>query len=402
MSELYTPPGDRADATIPEVPPRPDASLSSTPVDDFAEPAEPEEPGAPVRETDHEESLGDIGDEPSEPGEPELPAASEAADAEGAPLVGDLVGRVRDVVSGWREPNDQPADTFATVDQPDFNDMALPEEGITLARYGTPLDGPDGRRIPLFDGPPSRDQTKQGALNDCGIVSTMGAVAGHRPSAISECVKEGENGNYEVTLHQTKSTFDGDWRHYSPTGAVTVLTVTPELPVSALSPDRPLYAKSGDGNVAWPSVLEKAIAGVDQTWDEGRSKPNEGYVRLDQGSFPNHRAELLTQLTGRSAYTEDFPTGYDFQGRSPDRQLLEAFRAKLSDGCPVLVGTVGLESEDAKLPKKLIPGHAYEVTEVDDRGLIHLRNPHNLRHPEPLTVTEFREFIKNRYTTLEQ
>ncbi|MEU6948505.1 C2 family cysteine protease [Streptomyces sp. NPDC046316] len=413
MSELY-----EAQAEIPEAAPRPDVSLSAGAADDCAKAAEPEEPGAADPEKDDEERTSDLGDEPAEPGVPPEPGAGDALTdragpeapgaataeplaPEGAPLLGDFLGRVRDAVSSRRGPSDQPADRYAMVDRPDFDEMAWPEEGVTLARYGNPLDRPDGQRIPLFDGTPAREQTKQGALNDCGIVSTMGAVAGHRPSAISECVREVGDGNYEVTLHQTKSTFDGDWRHYAPTGAVTVLTVTPELPVSTMSPEKPLYAKSGEGDVAWPSVLEKAIAGVDQTWDDERNKPDEGYLRLDRGSFPNHRAELLTQLTGEPAYTEDFPTGYDLQGRSQDRQLLDTFRAKLSDGCPVLVGTVSLEPGQERLPKKLIEGHAYELTKVDDRGLLHLRNPHNARPPEPLTAGEFRNYIKNRYTTLE-
>jgi len=41
------------------------------------------------------------------------------------------------------------------------------------------------------------------------------------------------------------------------------------------------------------------------------------------------------------------------------------------------------------------------VTEVDDRGRFHLRNPHNINHPEELTVSEFKKYIKPSYVTLE-
>lgn len=253
----------------------------------------------------------------------------------------------------------------------------------------------------MFDGPPAREQTHQGRLSDCGIISTMGAVAGHRPEVISDCVRENGDGTYEVTLHQTKRSHYGDWSRFEPTGAVTVLTITPDLPVASDSPDQPAYARSSANDVAWVPILEKAIAGVDATWDEGRTKSVEGYVRLGRGSFPNHRAELLTQLTGEPAYTDDFPTQFDMQGRSPDRQLIETLREKLTDGCPVLVGTVNLELNDRRdLPKGLYDGHAYEVTEVDEQGLIHLRNPHNFAHPKPLTVEDFKKNIKNRYTTM--
>ncbi|MFF3018720.1 C2 family cysteine protease [Streptomyces sp. NPDC057939] len=313
---------------------------------------------------------------------------------------GGVFGRWRDALSLGDRANDTAVDKHATVDRPDF-----PEETRKgKYEYGTPLDGPDGKRTPLFDGPPRREQAQQGSLGDCGIISAMGAVAGHRPESISERIRENGDGTYEVTLHQTKRSRYGDWSHFEPTGAMAVLTVTPDLPVLAASPDRPAYAKSGVGDAAWVPILEKAIAGVDATWgDEHFKSSAEGYSRLDRGSFPNHRAELLTQLTGEPAYTDDFPTQYDMDGRSPDRQLIDTLRGKLAEGCPVLVGTVNLKLEDERdLPKGLIDGHAYEVTEVDGRGQIHLRNPHNKSHPDPLTLDEFRENIKNRYTTIGQ
>lgn len=64
---------------------------------------------------------------------------------------------------------------------------------------------------------------------------------------------------------------------------------------------------------------------------------------------------------------------------------------------------MNLADKDPELPKNLMAGHAYEVTEVDDRGRIRLWNPHNVRilDPEILTVGEFKKHLKNRYTTLE-
>ncbi|MFB8087917.1 C2 family cysteine protease [Streptomyces sp. NPDC055992] len=351
-------------------------------------------PAEPVEPVEPEDLVGpaDLSGDSGEPGEPEPlePSARE----EGAE--GGILRRVFDVTSWWSTPGEGAVDRYATVDRPDLPGESL-IEGV---RYGTPLDGPDGERAPLFDGPPSREQTEQGSIGDCGIISTLGAVAHHFPHAISGCVQEKSDGTYEVTLHQTTSFLYGDWSRFESTGAVTVLTVTPEIPVRSDMPHVPAYGSSGASDAAWVPILEKAIAGVDATWDEARGKPAEGYTRLDLGSFPHHRAELLTQLTGETAYTDDFPTQYDMEGRSPDRQLLETFREKLADGRPLLVGTFKPELPDRMLPKGLIPGHAYEVTTVDDRGLIHLRNPHNAAHPQPLTVSEFRAGIRNRYTTI--
>jgi hypothetical protein len=82
--------------------------------------------------------------------------------------------------------------------------------------------------------------------------------------------------------------------------------------------------------------MEKAFAGVDQTWvpvrradwaaewaglcaqdrADGVQKPRSGppatgYVRLHQGTTPWERAEALTQLTGQPAVVRQFAEGRD-------------------------------------------------------------------------------------------
>lgn len=161
--------------------------------------------------------------------------------------------------------------------------------------------------------------------------------------------------------------------------------------------------------------MEKAIAGTDKTWNgerqdkatriwNARGYPGnapDGYVRLNQGSDEGERAELLTQLTGRPAKVVEFPTGYDNQGRSADRQLREEIADRLSENKPVLVGSLPRPKGDPPLPRKLSGGHVYEVTKIDDQGKLHLRNPWNRRHPEPMTIQEFKAGVRPRYSTLE-
>jgi len=317
------------------------------------------------------------------------------------------MGRFKDAVAAVRGP-DKPTEVQSVVDRPDFhNPQAL---NARPDRYGNPLEREDGTRVPLFDGAPRREQTHQGSIGDCGMISTMGAVAGHLPDTIRDAVREREDGDYEVTLHETK--YAALRGRYEPTGRPVRLTVTPELPVFSEEPGKAGFARTAEVGVAWPAILEKAIAGVDQTWDDERRAKwdrqhsqadagTRGYVRLDNGSYGNERAEVLTQLTGRPSSVVEFPSGYDMQGRSADRQLIEDIRGKLADNCPVLVGTVSTKRSEAPLAKDLISGHAYEVTEVDDRGRFHLRNPHNINHPEELTVSEFKKYIKPSYVTLE-
>jgi hypothetical protein len=349
--------------------------------------------------------------EPSEPddGPPDTDDAS--AQHDDGPAEGAFMDRLRDLVGAGRQEADRSERLADTVHRPDFQNP-LRERNEIPDRYGTPLDRADGTRTPLFHGVPSREQAKQGALRDCGVIATLGAVATRRPDAIHACVQETEDGNYAVKLHETK--FNTSLGRYEATGHEINLTVTSDLPVFDASPDEPAYADSVRTGAAWGPILEKAIAGADQTWNqdhrdrwaelsEVRKDPEvpEGYVRLDKGSRPSDRAELLTQLTGEPSVVEDFPTQYDRNGRSPDAQLMGDIRQRLAEGKPIVVGTKSLGEAGGVLSHDLEPEHAYEVTAVDDRARIHLHNPWNSAHPEPLTLKQFRDNIRPYYSTLE-
>ncbi|MFF4646639.1 hypothetical protein [Streptomyces sp. NPDC001389] len=373
-------------------------------------------------------------------GPDEAPPPNDAAPAtEDAPGRHDRVDDGDDAVEGgvWdalkqlagrgRKETERSELLTGTVDHPAFQNPAR-SPADTPDRYGTPLDRADGTRTPLFDGEPSREQAKQGALNDCGIVATLGAVASHHPEAIRECVRETGNGNYEVTLHEAKYNYSR--YRYEPTGSEINLTVTSDLPVFDTDPDSPAFADSVTTGTAWAPILEKAIAGSDQMWDQERRdrwaeiqrirKAPEipEYVRLDQGTSPRDRAELLTQLTGRPASVRDFPEHRDPNGLSPDKQLIGDIRRQLAEGKPVLVGTPSEKEIRKEFEKRtgrpltsytqLAPSppggiawaHAYEVTGVDDQGGFHLHNPWQKSHLS-MTLEQFKKYVRPRYTTLE-
>ncbi|MHC5257545.1 toxin glutamine deamidase domain-containing protein [Streptomyces sp. UC4497] len=305
-----------------------------------------------------------------------------------------------------------PTEVTTDVDQPRFGNHQKPAE-IQPDRYGTPLDRPDGTRTPLFDGTPSREETKQGAIGDCGIIATMGAVASRYPDVLQDMIRETEDGNYEVRFHEVARNNLGNM---APTGRILTVRVTPEVPVYSDFPGTTVYANANDVGVAWPAIMEKAIAGLDQFWDDKRRESMSqiaknkdfdgnlltGYSRITQGSNSGDRAELLAQMTGRTAENHEVPTQYNMQGHSPQKQLLDHLRQLTESGRPVIVGTqakgTGVEN---KMEKNLLSSHAYEVVSVDEKGLIQLRNPHNSRHPEPLTIKEFMKYCSNQYTTLE-
>ncbi|MCZ1006552.1 toxin glutamine deamidase domain-containing protein [Streptomyces lydicus] len=306
----------------------------------------------------------------------------------------------------------EPTEIITEVDHPRFgNHKKLPE--FQPDRYGTPLDRPDGTRVPLFDGPPSREQTKQGGIGDCGIIATMGAVASRYPDLLQDMIRETEDGNYEVRFHEVARNNHGN---QVPTGRILTVRVTPDVPVYSDFPNTTAYADANDTGVAWPAIMEKAIAGLDQFWDDKMREHQSqfprykdfdgnlltGYSRIGQGSTSGDRAELLVQLTGRKSENHDFPTQYDMHGRSPEKQLLAHLRELTESGRPVVIGTrprgTGVENE---MEKDLLSSHAYEIVSVDDKGLIQLRNPHNARHPQPLTIKEFMKYCSDQYASLE-
>jgi hypothetical protein len=336
------------------------------------------------------------------PRPPELPKSTELA-AQDPPIaehagVGTQVVEHRDAATAAKLefqkaveselPNKDTASV--SVDRPQ---LPAPEPSDEPVEYGRPVDLATGKPAPLFDGQPTREQANQGDLGDCGTMATIGAVAGHQPDRISNAIRENRDGTYTVTLHEAR--FSGPDRT-EPTGQTHELTMTPDVPVLSVDPRQSAYADQSRSGVAWPSMLEKAAAGVDQTWDPQRIKDASatGYERLNEGTDAWDRAELLTQLTGEPAVVRTL-------AKSPGNEsAVEAeLRDQLDNGKPVLIG-VPEPPPGTKLPHRLEPGHAYEVVAVDN-GMVQLRNPWGSRHPDAMSVRDFLDHTRDQYTTLE-
>jgi hypothetical protein len=335
---------------------------------------------------------------------------------------GDWSTRRDDPDLTWRrDPAEAPALTEAAeadradalrgvVDRPDCHN---PDGTRAPDRYGDPLTRPDGSRIPCLDGPPRREQTGQGWAGDCGIITALGAVAAHRPEDISHRIQPREDGCHQVTLSEA---------HWvgavsKPTGRDIELTVTPEVPVFDKEPSVPACALPEE-DTAWCPLMEKAFAGVDQTWsaerraewendwagicaqDEAGNVENPrsgpaptGYARLHQGTSHWERAEALTQLTGQPAVVREFPSGRD------EWTINRVIRAQLAEGKPVLVGSRPQAHKREVLPHNLKPSHVYEVTGIE-KGKVLLRNPWNKEHPEAMETDEFARNMSRYYSTL--
>ena len=111
----------------------------------------------------------------------------------------------------------------------------------------------DPNPVPVFDGPPTRDQAVQGDVGDCGIVAALGSVAEHRPEAIKDAIKPAGDGEYEITLHEITEATPAD-PVARPTGDVKTYRVNDVLPVNTDEPSRPLplFRRShADGPLSW-------------------------------------------------------------------------------------------------------------------------------------------------------
>jgi hypothetical protein len=296
------------------------------------------------------------------------------------------------------------------VERPDFY---VPKDDRAPERYGAPPTRPDGTKVPCLDGPPRREDTRQGWAGDCGIIAALGAVAGHRPEEITRRIRPQEDGSYLVTLSEARQNGGVS----EPTGRDIEFTVTPELPIRNEDPGTPSCAKIQNGT-SWCAVMEKTFAGVDQAWpperwtswqdewaaicaqDQAQNVKNpragptpSGYARLHQGTTPWERAEVLTQLTGQPAVVREFPQGPD------EWTINRIIRAQLADGKPVLVDSREKKHQRETLPHNLKPGHVYEITGIE-QGKVILRNPWNEDHPQPMETGEFARNMSRYYSTL--
>ena len=295
-------------------------------------------------------------------------------------------------------PDLPPHDPAVVVPPPDavVDHPRLPTGAeATAVDYGRPVTG-TGHPAPLFDGLPTRDQVRQGQLGDCGVVATIGAVAGHRPDVIPGLIRALPDGGFEVRVHEVS--YPDASGVARPTGRTIVLRIEPEVPVLSQDPNRSAYVDQSRNGTAWASVLEKAIAGLDLTWSPERTAAvnrggTTGYERLDQGTNPWERAELLAQLTGQPAVVKTFDM-------TPGHEAAVAadLAGQLGQGRPVLVG-VPLPPAGTKLPHGLYGGHVYEIVRVAD-GNVQLRNPWGFAHPQEMTVREFLDVVRPQYTTL--
>lgn len=256
--------------------------------------------------------------------------------------------------------------------QPDFGDVggdAAREDPQSVANQAEWTDIPHELFVADADDPNGAlvkpTDLRQGAIGDCWLIATMGAVAQQQPHLIEDAITANDNGTYTVRL------YDRD-------GNPVFVTVTPDLPgidgnpVFVQNPDR-------DGPVElWPHLLEKAAA---QLWGD--------YDDIES-DWPSN---AIVMLTGTDPQTYS-------QGvfRGPNPPSLSSLAATMNTGGLILLSTDNTDRTDLYSDGTLVQRHAYYVQSVDEAaGTVTIVNPWGLQSHPPITMSyeQFRDsFIR--------
>ncbi|MBM7787293.1 calpain family cysteine peptidase [Tenggerimyces flavus] len=180
-----------------------------------------------------------------------------------------------------------------------------------------------------------------------------------------------------------------------PTGKRIELEISPEFPVDPQEPTVAAFANTHRTGVSWVAVLEKALAGLDDTSSRGHPRRIEnGYDRLDGGGTASDTAQVLAQLTGERAGVVRITAS---PGWATDLdQLVEDL---LGANKPVVVGMVRNNDRYSVLPYGLRGPHAYDVTEITDEGMT-LRNPTGTFHPQRVSSSQLIQYLDGQLSVV--
>lgn len=222
----------------------------------------------------------------------------------------------------------------------------------------------DGREVHPND-------TRQGALGNCYLISAMIATARTDPGVIRNLIKSTGDGRYSIYLTDVGYLYQDSNQ-----------VVDREFPYTVQSGRKaPAFAAFGDTEVQgkethyelWGAMIEKAYA---QYWGS--------YQRIGNGGHPSG---VFTVLSGKasSLYLTHLVTV---------GQIETILSGALERGNPVCMGTV-VSMDEGGVRLNLVARHAYVVWARKD-GRFQLYNPWANRHPSrPLTAGEV-----NRYFNL--
>jgi len=220
----------------------------------------------------------------------------------------------------------------------------------------------------------------QGQLGDCYLLAALAAVAKTDPGVIRQMVRDNGNGTYTVTFHLPRLGLSFLGRE------VRQVVVTPDVPVQSEGSLEPRYAQVGDRTTEGEGPGRKEVAElwvllVEKAWAQVK-----GSYGAIEGGHPGQAMEAITGQASDSFRTDS----------KSETDLVKDLEAAAKAGHPVTAFTpsesrVGEDETWQKLAKEKVvyANHAYTVTGVEGRE-IRLRNPWGMRHPKPLSASEFK------------
>ncbi len=228
----------------------------------------------------------------------------------------------------------------------------------------------------LFNGNPSRNDARQGALGDCYFIAAVAAIADKTPDAIRNMFIDNGDGTYTVRFYAgalgmfySGSSIVGGF--LSGSGVADYVTVNRQLPTYSNG----TLAYSGAGSLAsnpattlWLPLLEKAYAQWNETGNAGRNGTN-SYAGIEGGWMHNVNAPVL-----------GFNSTNFLMSSAQKQSLVDA----INSGKAVTIGTNSGANAGG-----LVGSHAYIVTGYNSvTDTFTLFNPWAFAHPTPLTWSQ--------------
>ncbi len=212
----------------------------------------------------------------------------------------------------------------------------------------------------LFNGTPSRSDTKQGQLGDCYFIASVAAIADRNPDAVRNMFIDNGDGTYTVRFYASALG--------SGTPTADYVTVNRRLPAYAngtLGYSGYGQSISSSSTTLWIALAEKAYAQWNETGNEGRDGTNR-YAAIEGGWMSNVNAQVL----GYSS------TNYAFANTSK-QTLIDA----LNNNRSTTLGTIGSPNAGG-----LVGSHAYIVYAYNSgNDTFSLHNPWGTSHPTALS-----------------
>lgn len=224
----------------------------------------------------------------------------------------------------------------------------------------------------LFNGTPSRSDTRQGALGDCYFIAAVAAIADRNPDAVRNMFIDNGDGTYTVRFfHSGSSGMTADY--------VTVNRRLPAYSNGALGYSGYGLRVNQSTTTLWIALAEKAYAQWNETGLSGRDGTNR-YAAIEGGWMWYVNQQVLGI---QSAYTH--------LSSSTKNALVNA----LSSQQAVTIGTWSNASAGG-----LYGSHAYIVAGYNSStDTFTLHNPWGVSHPTPLTWSQLQSSCSIFVTT---